>query len=138
MKPVRGYTSRGVFLAGAIVVANLLLALQITGLTYGRFEWTALAQTYGTPTATPTVTPTLIPQGGSCASPTECASGFCVDAVCCDEACAAPDEQCNVPGRVGTCVRSASAPALNGQWLVLAALLLTALGVVGMRARRAD
>jgi hypothetical protein len=39
----------------------------------------------GTPTSTPTNTP--VPQGGTCATPAQCGTGFCVDSVCCDTAC---------------------------------------------------
>jgi RHS repeat-associated protein len=44
------------------------------------------------------------PPGGSCASNSDCASGFCANGVCCDSACT--DQQCNacnLPGLVGTC-----------------------------------
>lgn len=133
------YSSRGTFLAAAIVAANLLLALQITGLSYGRFEWTALAQSYDTPSPTPaaTATPTRIPLGGGCTDPAQCASGFCATGVCCDEACSGPGASCDVPGQVGTCVRSAPAPVLSGQWLAVAALMLTGLGLLALRGRRA-
>jgi hypothetical protein len=43
-----------------------------------------------------------------CTSPTQCASAFCVDGVCCDTACDGPQEQCNLPGERGTCVSTAA------------------------------
>src|SRR4030095_3345662 len=56
-----------------------------------------------TPTATPTATPTNTPAGPgeACTTSSQCASMFCVDGVCCDEACDGPNEVCNVPGREG-------------------------------------
>ncbi len=41
--------------------------------------------------------------GKSCASATECSSGFCMDYVCCDKACTGTCMSCAVPGQVGTC-----------------------------------
>src|SRR5260221_6331855 len=43
-----------------------------------------------------------------CTSPTQCASAFCVDGVCCNTACDGPLEQCNLPGERGTCVSAAA------------------------------
>jgi len=45
-----------------------------------------------------------------CTSGTQCGSGFCVDGVCCDQACSGVCEACDLPGSVGAC-----APVLNGQ-----------------------
>ncbi len=41
--------------------------------------------------------------GNSCADARECASGFCVDGVCCASTCAGQCEACNEPGAAGTC-----------------------------------
>jgi len=41
--------------------------------------------------------------GKGCAVDPECASGFCIDGVCCDASCAGPCRACNLPGAVGTC-----------------------------------
>ena len=41
--------------------------------------------------------------GKSCTSATDCASGFCVDQVCCDSACGGTCVACNQTGRVGKC-----------------------------------
>jgi len=41
--------------------------------------------------------------GGPCTDANECASGFCVDGVCCDAACDGTCEACNVTGTEGTC-----------------------------------
>jgi hypothetical protein len=40
----------------------------------------------------------------SCASADECASGFCVDGVCCENACPNECARCDFPGLEGTCV----------------------------------
>jgi hypothetical protein len=41
--------------------------------------------------------------GQTCSAGGECATGFCVDGVCCDSACTAPCKACNVAPNVGTC-----------------------------------
>lgn len=41
--------------------------------------------------------------GAACAAPTDCESGFCVDSVCCDGACAGTCEACDVAGVAGKC-----------------------------------
>ena len=38
-----------------------------------------------------------------CTLSTECASSFCVDGVCCNNACSGVCKECNRPGSVGTC-----------------------------------
>lgn len=98
----------------------------------------------GTPTHTPTTTPTAtptntpIPNGGSCTNGPACASGFCVDLVCCDSACAAPGEQCNLAGQRGTCASvTAPAPALTPRALVFAAALLAVVAAFALRRRAA-
>ena len=99
---------------------------------------TPTATSTGTVTQTPTVTPTGTPvsQGGACATPAECATGFCVDSVCCDTACAGPGEECDLPGQAGTCgLAPAPAPALT-PWGMIAGLVLlagTAAWAIGRR-----
>lgn len=89
-----------------------------------------------TPTATETPTNTPIPNGGSCADPATCASGNCVDAVCCDTSCPGPLEQCNLAGREGTCTTvAAPAPALTPVAQVVAIVLLAATAAWAMRRR---
>jgi hypothetical protein len=39
----------------------------------------------------------------TCTSAAECASGFCVDGVCCDSACDGTCASCNQAGRIGKC-----------------------------------
>jgi hypothetical protein len=43
------------------------------------------------------------PLAAGCASNSECASGFCVDAVCCNTACDGQCSICNPPGNLGYC-----------------------------------
>jgi hypothetical protein len=47
-------------------------------------------------------------QGEKCGAPGECSTGFCVDGVCCESACAGTCEACNLPGKAGTCSPIAS------------------------------
>jgi hypothetical protein len=44
------------------------------------------------------------PPGAVCAKPTDCASGFCAQGVCCGTACTASCFSCNLPGNAGTCL----------------------------------
>jgi hypothetical protein len=46
---------------------------------------------------------TLAGNGTDCRSAATCASGFCVDSVCCDGACATLCHGCNLSGSRGTC-----------------------------------
>jgi hypothetical protein len=88
------------------------------------------------PTATPTATPTStgIPQGGDCAIPSQCSTGFCVDGVCCDTICDQPGQICNQAGNQGVCtVPTAPAPALTPRALLMAAALLAGLGAFALR-----
>jgi hypothetical protein len=92
----------------------------------------------GTPSLTPTVTPTVtpVPQGGACANPTQCSTGFCVDAVCCDTACTDPAKRCNVSGQVGVCtITPAAAPTLTPWGLVVAGILLVSIAGFALRHR---
>jgi len=41
--------------------------------------------------------------GQTCTTSFDCASGFCVDGVCCNTACAGDCMTCSAPGKVGTC-----------------------------------
>jgi len=43
------------------------------------------------------------PLGAACPAPEGCASGFCVDGVCCANACLGPCRSCNQPGADGVC-----------------------------------
>src|SRR5262245_42086451 len=43
------------------------------------------------------------PLGTPCLLATECASGFCVDSVCCDTGCTDVCQTCALQGAVGTC-----------------------------------
>ena len=46
----------------------------------------------------------LTPDGGGCGAPEDCASGFCVDGVCCESACDSLCEGCAVSGNKGNCI----------------------------------
>jgi len=41
--------------------------------------------------------------GALCTANTQCASGFCVDGVCCSTACDTPCQACNIANKLGTC-----------------------------------
>jgi hypothetical protein len=41
--------------------------------------------------------------GQPCAGPSTCASGFCTDGVCCENACSGPCASCALTGQVGKC-----------------------------------
>ena len=58
-----------------------------------------------TATATPTVTPTLGSGGQACDpnNPAACASGFCTNNVCCDEASCIDPDRCDIYGSEGVC-----------------------------------
>jgi hypothetical protein len=147
MARIRTANRRGLTLAALIVVANFVVVLNLTGLSYDRFGWTALAGPYapptptatatGTATATSTSTPTPLPNGAGCIDDTQCASTFCVDGFCCNDPCTDPGEYCNLAGNQGTClVPAAPAPTLGGSGLAAATALLIAIGWVALRVRR--
>jgi hypothetical protein len=48
--------------------------------------------------------------GQSCSTSSDCATGFCVDAVCCDSLCAGQCEACDVAGAPGKCTPVSGAP----------------------------
>lgn len=41
--------------------------------------------------------------GEPCDGPTDCAQSFCVDGVCCNQACGGPCRACDLPGLAGVC-----------------------------------
>lgn len=91
----------------------------------------------GTPTATATATATGVPDGGECADPADCASGNCVDDVCCESACDGADEACNLPGLEGNCLAlSATVPATSSSALAVGLALLALIAVVSITQRR--
>ncbi|MDX2015393.1 MAG: hypothetical protein SFW67_34700 [Myxococcaceae bacterium] len=57
----------------------------------------------------------MVPNGRQCTMDAECASGFCVDGVCCNARCAGACNACNVRGAEGSCAfvpaGSAGAPS---------------------------
>jgi hypothetical protein len=52
-----------------------------------------------------------VANGGVCARAADCASGFCVDGVCCQSACSGQCETCAQTGQLGTCVAVSGTPA---------------------------
>ncbi len=65
----------------------------------GGCDVSAHCTTSGTPgTCEPDAGP-----GGFCNSNTDCVSGFCVDNVCCNNACTGACRACDLPNKVGTC-----------------------------------
>jgi hypothetical protein len=97
---------------------------------------TATATVSATATATASATPTNtgVPQGGECAAPSECATGFCADGVCCDTACDGGGQQCNLEGQVGICASTAApAPTMSPRGLALALAMLVGLAAVALR-----
>jgi hypothetical protein len=86
-----------------------------------------------TPSSTPTTTPTGIPNGGGCADRADCASGNCVNDVCCDTPCTGELESCNQLGNVGTCtIIGAPAPAASSRGSAFALLLLLGVGLAAI------
>ena len=62
------------------------------------------------PTEKPKVTGTFL----ACVRNDECATGHCVDGVCCDTACEARCHTCILPGSPGTCVEAPAGVDLRG------------------------
>jgi hypothetical protein len=46
----------------------------------------------------------------TCADARECSSDFCVDGVCCDQACSGQCQACGEPGSAGTCIAAKGKP----------------------------
>jgi hypothetical protein len=53
--------------------------------------------------------------GLACTSGGQCATGFCVNGVCCDTACNGGCGACNLPGTVGVCSPIAAGPVCRAQ-----------------------
>jgi RHS repeat-associated protein len=51
----------------------------------------------------------------ACTSNSQCATGFCVNGVCCDTACNGGCGVCNLAGKVGTCSPASSTTVCRGQ-----------------------
>ncbi len=74
--------------------------------------------------------------GERCVTAAGCASGFCIDGVCCNTACAGLQEQCNLEGQAGTCTSvAAPAPTLSARAILLALVVLTGLGGFALQRR---
>src|SRR5262249_11915909 len=92
----RLYIWKELLLALAIVLFNGVIVSNSGLLSYTHFTWAAFAQSY--------------PLGQACVSASECQFGFCVDGVCCNQACSQPNQLCNAPGAPGICQNAATAP----------------------------
>jgi hypothetical protein len=80
--------------------------------------------------------PRLLPDGASCAAPTECASTFCADGVCCNTACNEAFQTCNAPPVPGTCIQVAPAPPVSRRGLFAGLALLTMVGAAALGQQR--
>lgn len=93
-----------------------------------------------TPTGTPTRTPTPSgePIAAFCTNPSDCASGNCVDRVCCVDPSCPEGESCNNPGSSGTCSPDplVPVPAISRYGLLLALAILSAVGWRGLVRRQ--
>lgn len=74
--------------------------------------------------------------GATCENDGQCSSTFCVDGVCCNAACTGAGQSCTMSGFVGQCVAPAPAPAVSWQGMLVIGLLLSAIGLFGLRALR--
>lgn len=54
-------------------------------------------------------------QGESCEAPTDCATGFCADGVCCESACDGTCLSCATNGQLGLCLEAPVGPAEAGE-----------------------
>jgi hypothetical protein len=124
--PRNVHTWKGLLLAVVLVLFNGMLLSHSGLLSYTQFSWQAFAQSYP------------LGPGEACASPAECLSGFCVDGVCCNQACTEPGAVCNASGAPGFCRQAAPAPALGGPGQALAVLVLIGGAYLGWRLRRTD
>jgi len=63
---------------------------------------------------------------------------FCTDGVCCDDPCTGPNQTCNLPGREGTCLTVAPAPAptVSSTGLLFGIALLSVVGLIALLRRR--
>jgi len=132
---VAGSGSVGLVNGGIPPGGSCTITLNVTGTTAGAKDNTTSAVTsteggMGT-TAAASLAVNPIPDGASCTDSPACASGFCVDTVCCDAACNGPMESCKVPQHIGTCTAiPTSVPATSTTGLVVAVLLLAAIGAL--------
>jgi hypothetical protein len=71
--------------------------------------------------------------GTSCSDPSQCASTFCADGVCCNRVCDAAFETCNRPGTAGLCVGPAPVPVVSARGVLVIGCLLTGIGLWSLR-----
>lgn len=72
-----------------------------------------LASPEGTPDAAVGAPAGSVVLGARCTDARECASGLCVDGVCCQSSCDTVCTRCDAPGREGECTVAASDPACS-------------------------
>jgi hypothetical protein len=80
--------------------------------------------------------PPLRDEGEPCDDDAACATNHCVDRVCCNSACDAPSEACNVPGRRGLCTVLNPTPGISFGGLAVALALLTILASLAILRRQ--
>ncbi len=56
----------------------------------------------------------LLPLGTECSAHIDCASGYCIDGLCCDTSCGSQCEACDLAGRAGICSAAVGVPR-NGR-----------------------
>src|SRR5262249_55353819 len=69
--------------------------------------------------------------GDACTGGFQCTSTFCADGVCCNRACDAPSETCNLPGSEGQCV--VPAPVVSRRGVIVVGFLLAVIGLGGIQ-----
>jgi MYXO-CTERM domain-containing protein len=67
-------------------------------------------QAPGAPANSPVDCQPDLQNGEDCTRTEQCASGFCVDGVCCNNGCGDLCQACDVPGFIGSCVQVPSGP----------------------------
>lgn len=105
---------------GLVVAAVLLNAAALTQLVSGPIlgeSASAFAQPYEL--------------GDPCIDPGQCTSGFCVDGVCCPNACDGPGQSCGT----GACISEAQAPVMSMPFQWLAAGLVALITAFRLRRR---
>jgi hypothetical protein len=115
-------SSKEVAVVMAVILLNAVVLSQLVGGAAADRPPTAFAQPYD--------------NGFPCLDPSECASGFCEQGVCCNQECNGTSRTCNQPTSLGECTSVLPAPTLSWPGQLIAASLLTLLGWFGLRRLR--